>query len=568
MRKKEVQRKNKSNTWSINSEKIEIILILAVGFIISFLLFKGPSIYGDDTSYLQYVPSILSGTFSETINVFSLRLLLDYPTAIGVAMLGYTDYGAGIYPLIAYLISIFLVYKIGKEVYNANAGLFSALLFAIYPLILKFNTDPDPMLPLVMFLLFSMLFFIYGEKYERYRQRNYLLTGIFAFAGALVNPLAYLYVVFFTFYIIAEIVYDSIREKKIVVKYSALLIYVGLITAIAIMGFINLYLANGKPFYELNMTNYYYSGAGGPDEIYYTNPSLSYYVNGYFSYLLIEKILVPILRLRPGMLYTNIIYLSNSIFNLKYINTNDVGFFGYFALLFGLYLLVVNDRKARFALIWAAFIVGYMEFGSMSITHYFPIYKLMRFTAIAAPALMLVIGIALARISRWKRKKIGYTIIAIVVIFLFVTSIQLDIFYYELNHNTMEYVKLAATQLLKAPNISNAHVFGPALEPDYLAYYMKYTPVIGGYEFYDNGAYGGVSMPTCDSIPNDSYIIIPSPEIIGAFASIGYEINENWAFNPEKCNLLLYSDIYSMPDAEKINGPVDMLYSGDIYYKP
>jgi len=23
-----------------------------------------------------------------------------------------------------------------------------------------------------------------------------------------------------------------------------------------------------------------------------------------------------------------------------------------------------------------------------------------------------------------------------------------------------------------------------------------------------------------------------------------------------------------MPDAEKINGPVDMLYSGNIYYKP
>ena len=268
------------------------------------------------------------------------------------------------------------------------------------------------------------------------------------------------------------------------------------------------------------------------------------------------------------MLYTNIIYLSNSIFNLNYINTNDVGFFGYFALLFGLYLLVVNDRKARFTLIWAAFIVGYMEFGSMSITHYFPIYKLMRFTAIAAPALMLAIGIALARISGWKRKKIGYTIIAIVIIFLFVTSIPLDMFYYELNHNTMEYVKLAAMQLLKAPNISNAHVFGPALEPDYLAYYMKYTPVNGGYEFYDNGAYGGVSMPTCDSIPNDSYIIIPSPEIIGAFASIGYEINENWTFNPEECNLLLYSDIYSMPNVEKINGPVDMLYSGNIYYKP
>jgi len=556
------------STFSINPVKIEISLILIFGFAISFLLFKGPSIYGDDTSYLQYVPSILSGTFRETINVFSLRLLLDYPIALSVALLGYTDYGAGLYPLLTYLISIFLVYKIGKEVYNAKAGLFSSFLFAFYPLILKFNTDPDPMLPLVMFLLFSMLFFVYAERYEMHRQRNYLLAGIFAFAGALVNPLAYLYVVYFTFYIIAEIIYDSIRRKKLVIKYEALLIFIGLITAIAFLGFINIYLANGKPFYELNMTNYYYSGAGGPDEIYYTNPSLSYYVNGYFPYSLIEKILVPILRLKPGMLYNNIIYLYNSIFNLNYINTNDVGFFGYFALLFGLYLLVVNDRKARFALIWAAFIVGYMEFGSMSITHYFPIYKLMRFTAIAVPALMLVIGIALSRISEWKRKKIGYTIIAIVVIFLFVTSIPLDIFYYELNHNTMEYVKLAATQLLKAPDISNAHVFGPALEPDYLAYYMKYTPVTGGYEFYDNGAYGGVSMPTCDSIPNDSYIIIPSPEIIGDFASIGYEINENWAFNPKKCNLLLYSDIYSMANAKKINGPVDMLYSGNIYYKP
>lgn len=525
-----------------------LIAVLVFSGALSFWMFKGMSFYGDDFAYAGFMPLILSNSFQVNPNIFSLRLMLLYPMAFFVRIFGYTDLGAGMYAFICYLASITLVFLIGKEFYSNKASVLSALLFGIYPAIIKFNTEPNPMLPLIMFLLLSVIMFIYAKK--RHNYWLYVLSGIFTFAGALVNPLAYLYVLFFAAYILVDFLRGWIKKKP-GPHYEYLIYFLGLVTALLILGFVNMQIAqNHNPFYELKLTNSYYSAAGGPDEIYYTNPSLTFYINGYFPYN-----------------NTNIQSLGQ-LFNINELNLNDVGFFSYFVLLFGIYLFATRKKKYWFVLAWAAFLVTYMEFGTMSVTHYFPIYKLMRFTTIVAPPLMLVLGFGITDLSDrlFKNKKLLKLVFIFAIVgFLFATSLPIDYEFYILNHNTTNQIKLMAQDLLKVPDLYNANVFGSALTPYYLDYYMGYPPM-KSFGQYGNGKDLTTVLPTCSSIPNNTYLIIPDAYALNYINEIDlWPINESWAFDPSECGFSLYANIYNSSIAR--NATYYTAYTGNIYYK-
>jgi hypothetical protein len=258
------------------------------------------------------------------------------------------------------------------------------------------------------------------------------------------------------------------------------------------------------------------------------------------------------------------------LFSINQLWANDVGFFGYVAVLLGIYLLVDGRKRSRFPFVIAAFIIGYMEFGSMSITHYFPIYKLMRFTVVAAVPILLVMGFALSEFVWGKNhisdltKKQRVAIAAIIFIFLLSTSLPINYFYYIYNHNTMAFIKQAAHSLSTA-NLSGASVLTTAEAPGYLAYYLGY-PKNTVISLYDNGAYGGMFIPTCASIPHNTYVIMPTPEGIAAVNSYNlWVINETWAYNPSECNLSLYANTSSIPGINN-NSIYNPAYVGNIYF--
>lgn len=546
-----------------------LLAILLFGIVISLLLIKGPSLYGDDAAYLQYVPGILSGFFTESINIFSIRLMADFPLAFFIGIFGYTDFGAAAWSLLSYAVTLVAVYLMGKELYSARAGLLSALFFSFYPLILHFNTTPEPMLPMAMFVSLSALFFVYGRK--RKSLGSYALSGAFAFIGTLANPLAYIYLLFYIVYVATETAYNSIRKRKFAFDFKALGILLGLFTAIAVIGYINLLIApSSNPFYELSLTSYYYSAAGGPNEIFYTNPSLTFYLSGYFPYDISGQVLSPLLHLNLNAFVNGIEGVIGSLFSLTATNLNDVGLFGYATVLAGLYLLARRDRRSYFALAAASFIVAYMEFGSMSITHYFPIYKLMRFTVIAAPMLMLVLGTACASfISAGERRgRVSIyraAVVAAIALILFTTSAAMDYYYYAFNHNSMQYVSAMADSM-KQSNLTGTNFFAPAEVSYYLPFYLGYAHGINVAQ-YDNGAYGGKFMPTCASIPNRTYLLIPSNSVLQYINSFNlWNINESWASDPSICNLTLYADLYN--DSAIANlVPISQDFTGNIYYK-
>ncbi len=547
-----------------------LLAIVIFGAVLAGMVYKGMSYYGNDFAYESFTPGILHGTFTENAGIFSIRPMLLYPLAFFVYVFGYTNLAAGAYSYVCYLGLIVLTYLIGKEVHSRRAGLLGALLFAIYPIALKYSSDAISMEPLAFWLVLSMLFFIYARKSNK--ARYYLASGALTFVAALINPLAFIYALFFVFYIVATAIIDVYTRKSPRINYTPFLYLLGLFTAVIVMGFINLSLAaNGQPFYEFSLTGSYYSAAGKPDTIYYTNSDIWFYFNEFFPY---RAYLIPydLLTLNFGAASAYAGNVYGQLFNFDYINLNDVGFFSYFIVAFGLYLLFTRERKSYFVLLWAAFIMGYLEFGTMSfnITHYFPIYRLMKFSIIVAVPLMLLIGIGLAKLyegSFRNRRVLWLGIIALLFIFLFGTTIEMDYYYYIVNHNTVLFDRIIGEYLGKIPDLSQANIYGSALTPYYAQYFMGYVRTQSFQQYSNGDIYGGISVPECSDIPNNTYLIIPTLQNISIINSFNiWSINEKWAYNPSLCGLTLYVNVYDNASVRGLE-PIWGAYTGNIYYK-
>ena len=543
-----------------------LALIIVLGITVSALLFKGMSLYGDDFEYVAFAPNILAGNFSENLNVFSIRLLDNYPMAFMIGLLGYNNIAAGMYDLVCYVLAIPVVFLLGKRFHSPEAGLISAFLFAIYPSSLKWNTTPSPMLPLVLLISLSVLLYFYGR--DRDSVILYSLSGFVGFAATSVNPLAFIYILMLSLAIIIETIMMKLKRLKF--RAKPYYYFIGLLTCLTAFGIANIFLANGIPYYNMLFTNRYYSNAGGFDEIFYTNTNLDFYIGGYFPYGF-SSVVYNAALFNIGKAFDGLKQIYLGIFSVKRIIPNDVGLFPYFALIGGAALVYKKRMKAYPALLWSVFILMYMEFGSMSPTHYFPIYKLMRFAMIAEVPILVVLGIAVAELARmnWKKRKVGIVLAVLLLAVLLLTSVPIDYYYYILNRNSM-YYNIAAASILK--NISSSgsiNVYAPTLDTSYIDYYLGYSKNVSMTN-YGSGAYGTIYLPNCNQIANGSYVVIPNTVSIDEINSFNlWGIDEQWAYDPAICGMKLYSDFYSVENrSSSLSSVVDLQNSGNLYYKP
>jgi len=442
--------------------------------------------------------------------------------------------------------------------------LLAAFLFAFYPMSLRYSSTADVVSPTAFYLGLALLFFVYAKEGDS--KWLYVFSGIFTFFGSLVDPISYIGAFAFIAYIILASVLDIFRKRSLHIDYSPFLYLLGIVTVVLALGFVNMAIAvNGQPFYEFNVTNNFYSSTGKPNTIFYTNANLMFYVNGLFPYNFTKEILTGNIRSLEATV--------GDLFSLSDLNANDVGLFMYFLVIAAIYLVLKKDKKSYFLLAFSAISMLYLEFGTMSITHYYPIYRLVRFTVIISIPLMIILARGLALFSNKKRYMIyrEITVIAIVVL-LIASSVPIDYFWYVLNHNSLLYSQLIAAVLQNAPNIENSYVYAPTLINSFISYYMepKHAKEI---LFYNNGNYYGSFLPNCSSIPNISYIIIPSYSALLEIDNNStwpvpnpWYINESWAFNPQLCNLTLYADIYNYSQVGNAR-IVNLEYSGNIYYR-
>ncbi len=163
----------------------------------------------------------------------------------------------------------------------------------------------------------------------------------------------------------------------------------------------------------------------------------------------------------------NLLVPFEGLFSIYKVKPNDVGLFIYFVLVFAIYILFKKDKETYFLTAFASICMLYLEFGTMSLTHYYLMYRLTRFTVIISIPLMLILARGIALFAK-NKNKIRVLIAFAILAMLFATALPIEYFWYQLNHNSMMFSELIAKDLESAPNISNSYVYAPTLLPGFI----------------------------------------------------------------------------------------------------
>ena len=156
----------------IKKEHVQLISILLIGIIVRIIKFNDASMVMDTVIFSRLGENLIEYgryVYGENYNM-GIFFPPGYPVFIGIFNLIFRDliFSAKMVSLIASCISILLSYCIGKELYNREAGLFSALVFAIYPVLLIISVDVYADALFLCLLLLSLYIFILSLKKDSY----------------------------------------------------------------------------------------------------------------------------------------------------------------------------------------------------------------------------------------------------------------------------------------------------------------------------------------------------------------------------------------------------------------
>ncbi len=174
----------------IRKEHILLTSILLIGIIARIIKFDGPAIVMDAVAFSRLGKNLIesgSYVFGENYNM-GVFFPPGYPFFVGIANLVFKDlfFSAKIVSFIASCITIFISYFIGKELYNREAGIFAALVYALYPVILIISVDAYADSLFFCFFLLSIYIFIISLRKDNLYFIS--LLGISIAAAFLVRP--------------------------------------------------------------------------------------------------------------------------------------------------------------------------------------------------------------------------------------------------------------------------------------------------------------------------------------------------------------------------------------------
>jgi 4-amino-4-deoxy-L-arabinose transferase-like glycosyltransferase len=174
----------------IKKENLLFFVIIIIGIFIRFIRFDDVNLVTDTVVYSRLGKNFIeSGSylFGENYNM-GIFFPPGYPLLIGPVNLILNDLflSAKLVSFILSIGSIVISCLIGKELYDEKAGLFSALLFAVYPVLVIVSVQGYADSPFIFFLLLSLFLFIRALKRESIM--IYALLGFVFAVTCLIRP--------------------------------------------------------------------------------------------------------------------------------------------------------------------------------------------------------------------------------------------------------------------------------------------------------------------------------------------------------------------------------------------
>ena len=450
------------------------IIIFQLFYMIRFV--QGPSYYGDDNAYtyLAYMASI--GQFRESGYIFSIRLLQIFPIAFFYHFFGVSVLSSAAWDIVAFLATVVIVFALGKELYNTNAGLIAALLFSFFPVVVKYASTVGDNLGMMMFASLSMLCILYGIKKS---SRFWLaLSGASVLAAYLVTPEGGIIGIVLGGYLLI-----SLAARKIKIS-SILYVAIGFFAAIIVLFAVN-YGFGVSPLITFTVNSHYFSALNQPNTTTADNTNLMYYPENMFPYRTVSTI---------GS-------FINSITN----PVNEFGWYMYAFVISTAYLILKREKKAYFPLIWFTFGFLFLEFGPMHIGFspfsYILIHRLNRFAMLIAAPIVLTISFAIAKFIERRKSKLKTArllIASAVVLFIVISSVYINMFWYNTTvYETYDQMQIAS-YINALPN--NTVVYSSSAFSN-LYTYMRFDN-ISRIKIYDQ-------IYNCSEIPKGVYVVIP-----------------------------------------------------------
>lgn len=398
-------------------DALVLILILLLGTYLSVNFFYGPSwingadnyIYTTEAHTLTFMPNAPPLTGEDNV-----KFLLFAGIAFFYLLLGYSLLSSSLFGILCFLGTILTVYLIGKNIHSSNTGLVAAFLYAIFPLVVMQSSNVGDDVPATFFVSLAVLLMLMALRGDKFKNAYYVLSGFISAICYLIVPEGALGALFIIIFLCANALIKKRRKtlwKGAVFCLSGVVVAV---TTIMLLGFV-LY---GQPFFIMNASNTGLSSfSASPGAVTY----IQYMFPASFFQASLESRFFP---LPDGQTFAGV---------LDYIDRYDAhtlafGYFGLALLISAIYLVVRKEKRALVPASWFLVVFLYLGFGSQSFSKYVPVLASERFMILLCPAVVLLIGIALADVLDWVRKKerwvriASYCLLLYAVLFLFITS--------------------------------------------------------------------------------------------------------------------------------------------------
>lgn len=371
-----------------NRYSVYLIVIVLFAILLRLIFFSGIDT-SDSVYYTKFANDILNDKFPSETTQLNARIGLLIPVAISYSIFGVNDFSSTLFPLLASIFGIILIFHFGKFLFNEKVGLVAAFLLSFFPLDVLYSTRLLSDLPSAFFSGLSIFLFLKAEKIVRKSNSYlfYILSGASLGIAFTIREMAIIMLLFFLVYVL--------YKKEF--KWSYILIGTGFLLILIIeTGFF--YYYTGNPFFKLEGADYAL-GTIVHDDLFY----------GRLSF---PKFFVT----WPYVVFGNI----------------QQGYFFTFISLAALYWLFHRKKETDYLLIWFLSILLYFYFGTISFKRYAPVLAVARYlNYITYPALILLAAFLMEQQKIIKKLFLPFTII-----FLLFTSI--GIVYLDNSRNSLD----------------------------------------------------------------------------------------------------------------------------------
>lgn len=327
----------------------------------------------DDLSYAIIADEIRSGVYQPQPHPFYQRLAATAPVALIYSLFGVNLTTTVLWSLLASLILIATVHRLGTHLFGPLAGFLAALLLAANPLQIENSLSLNTDVILALFLFFSVILVRLGRGGSSSRWQKFQGVGLaLCFTGGF---LAKMSIVWFAPLIVAFMAYDLLKGRENLPFWQGFLL-TGFVAASTY--FLAYYLVTGDPLFRVNgietlMDPSRYTGNKHMERLY------GVFINNPDPSVLLE-------RLTYGPL---LFILADPGVSLLLILALPVLFH------FGRFFPVLPPGTGYWALALFVF-VFFFWFGSISISHYIPMSMQNRYLVPTLPLFALLAGVLLA----------------------------------------------------------------------------------------------------------------------------------------------------------------------------